>query len=99
MGCEQYADWWEVLTPEGELVYRRILAHSHVEEQPFVRSGGPIEIGPGDTVLIRAHMNPGGYGGVAFQGTVQDGFQPTELEAGFAAELEEAPPQPSGCAF
>jgi hypothetical protein len=22
-GCDQYADWWEVITPDGELVYRR----------------------------------------------------------------------------
>ena len=98
-GCEQYADWWEVFTEDGELVYRRILAHSHVNEQPFVRSGGPVGIGPDTVVLIRAHMHPGGYGGTVMRGTVNGGFETEELDADFAAELENEPPQPTGCAF
>jgi hypothetical protein len=98
-GCEQYADWWEVFTEDGELVYRRILAHSHVDEQPFVRSGGPVGIGPDTVVFIRAHMHPGGYGGSVMRGTVNGGFETVELEADFATELEREPPQPTGCAF
>lgn len=98
-GCEQYADWWEVLTAEGELLYRRILAHSHTNEQPFVRSGGPVTIEPDTPVVVRAHMHPTGYGGQTLQGTVEDGFEVVDLSPDFASEVEDAPPQPEGCAF
>jgi len=55
-GCDQYADWWEVFTADGVLVYRRILGHSHVDEQPFTRSGGILAIGGDDFVYIRGLM-------------------------------------------
>jgi hypothetical protein len=29
-GCDQYADWWEVVTDQGELVYRRVLLQAHM---------------------------------------------------------------------
>lgn len=98
-GCEQYADWWEVITPSGELVERRILLHSHVNEQPFTRSSTAIDISATDTVIVRAHMNDTGYGGQALQGTVSSGFEATDLPADFASELASAPPQPTSCAF
>jgi len=98
-GCEQYADWWEVFSEDGELRYRRILLHSHVNEQPFVRSGGPVNIAADDVVYVRAHMNEIGYGGTLMKGTVQDGFIPAEAEAGFGASLERVPPLPEDCAF
>jgi len=98
-GCDQYADWWEVLSDDGQLIYRRVLLHSHVNEQPFTRSGGPVAIGPDTVVLLRAHMNEGGYGGTALRGTVSGGFETIELESGFAADVEAMPPLPEGCAF
>lgn len=98
-GCDQYADWWEVLTEEGKLVYRRILAHSHVDEQPFVRSGGPVAVKADTVVLVRAHMHPGGYGGSVMKGTVQAGFEQVELGSDLAPGVESEPPQPTGCAF
>jgi hypothetical protein len=98
-GCRQYADWWEVLTEDGKLVYRRILDHSHSDEQPFVRSGGPVAIAPDTIVLVRAHVAPAGYGGRAMKGSVARGFKPVALAPGFAADVERLPPQPSGCAF
>lgn len=96
-GCNQYADWWEILTEEGELIYRRILLHSHIAEQPFTRSGGPVVVGETDVLIVRAHMVPDGYGGMAFRGSVEDGFQEYELNPGFAAEVEMLDPQPVGC--
>lgn len=98
-GCKQYANWWEVISEDGELMYRRILVHSHNNEQPFVRSGGRVEIKKDQIVIIRGHMNNSGYGGVAFTGSVEGGFEQMDLDAGFAKDLETASPQPSGCAF
>ncbi len=98
-GCDQYADWWEVITPDGRLLYRRILLHSHVGEQPFVRSGGPAPIQPETQVLIRAHMNTSGYGGALFQGSVQEGFTPAPGDPELFPELAQEEPLPSGCAF
>jgi len=98
-GCQQYADWWEVISEEGDLLYRRILLHSHVGEQPFVRSGGPVKIAADSVVWVRAHMNPGGYGGVVWKGSFAGGFSPAELDPGFAARLAETPPLPGDCAF
>jgi len=98
-GCDQYADWWEVLSEDGQLIYRRVLLHSHVNEQPFTRSGGPVGIDSDTVVILRAHMNEGGYGGTALRGTVSSGFEAIELESGFAADVELMPPLPEGCAF
>ncbi|WP_378174183.1 hypothetical protein [Aquimarina sp. SS2-1] len=98
-GCNQYADWWEVISEEGMLLYRRILAHSHVNEQPFTRSGGPINITKDQIVYIRAHMNNKGYGNIVFKGSVSTGFSQETIEITFANELETAEPLPNGCAF
>lgn len=97
-GCEQYANWWEVVSEDGRLLYRRILAHSHVREQPFARRGGPVAVDAETVVWVRAHMHPTGYGGAAFRGSVKDGFQRAWLGSYFASELEDQPPLPSGCA-
>jgi hypothetical protein len=96
-GCDRYADWWEVVSPEGKLLYRRILRHSHVGEQPFSRSGGPVPVGEHETVVVRAHMRPGGYGGSALEGSVGAGFTVKKLGPDFAPELEKQPPQPEAC--
>ena len=98
-GCEQFADWWEVVSEEGQLLYRRILLHSHVDEQPFIRSGGPVEIDAETVVFVRAHMNTTGYGGAVMKGMVQSGFELVEVQEGFGSELERVPPQPEDCAF
>lgn len=82
-GCDQYANWWEVTSEDGtRLIYRRILGHSHVDEQPFTRSGGPVEAGPQEQLVVRAHMAPGGYGGRAWRGTLGSGFSEATLAGG-----------------
>ena len=98
-GCDRYADWWEILTAEGQLVYRRVLLHSHVGEQPFTRSGGPVNVRPDETIIVRAHLNDTGYGGDALRGSVATGFTQTELPPAFARDVEEQEPKPQGCAF
>tara|TARA_R110001592_G_scaffold362884_1_gene678682 strand:- start:718 stop:1206 length:489 start_codon:yes stop_codon:yes gene_type:complete len=98
-GCSQYANWWEVVKEDGTLLYRRILGHSHVNEQPFVRSGGAINIVSDQVVIVRAHMNTSGYGIKAFIGSVSNGFTETILDNEFAKILETVSPLPDGCAF
>ena len=98
-GCDRYADWWEVITPEGELIYRRVLLHSHVDEQPFRRTGGSVAIEPQQEVIVRVHMSPDGYSPLAQKGTVQSGFSATTLSEKFAANLESVEPLPQNCAF
>ncbi len=102
-GCDHYADWWEVVDGSGQLLYRRILAHSHVDEQPFTRSGGPVPLEPGQTATVRVHMNTSGYSAQAYQGQVtSEGtaqFEAVTLEPDFAAALAQQAPLPSGCAF
>jgi len=99
LGCNQYANWWEVIDLDGNLLYRRILGHSHVNEQPFTRSGGPVTILENTEVYVRAHMNTTGYGSTVFKGSVANGFSSDNLDAEFAKGLKEVAPLPSGCAF
>ncbi|MFT6160364.1 MAG: hypothetical protein ACJATT_002417 [Myxococcota bacterium] len=97
-GCDRYADWWEVVSEDGDLLFRRVLSHSHIGEQPFVRSGGPVDIADTERVWVRAHMSPDGYGGTAWFGSISDGFVETDPVADWDDLAEEAP-QPGRCAF
>ena len=62
-GWDHYADRWEVLSPDGNVLGTRTLLHPHEHEQPFTRSLSglriPIEI---KTVTVRAHDSVHGYG-------------------------------------
>ena len=99
LGCEQYANWWEVVTPDGALLYRRVLGHSHVNEQPFTRSGGPVKIKSQDSVFVRAHMHPHGYGRKAMTGTIRNGWQEIQVDTSFASVLATQDPLPGPCPF
>jgi len=43
-GWDKYADAWEVRGPDGTVLGTRILAHPHVDEQPFTRSLSGVTI-------------------------------------------------------
>ncbi len=43
-GWDDYADGWRVLAPDGSVLGTRVLAHPHVNEQPFTRSQSGIAI-------------------------------------------------------
>jgi len=98
-GCAQYANWWEVLSHKGELLYRRILVHSHPDTQPFTRSGGSVDISKDDVVYVRAHMNTHGYIGDVFVGSVTTGFKISDSNTTFANDLETQKPLPTGCLY
>ncbi len=97
-GCDHYADWWEVVSPDGKLLFRRILMHSHPDEQPFTRPGGPVAISAQETVIVRAHFHPTGYGGTALRGSVAKGFAVwSGAPSGFAEGLAREGPLPTEC--
>lgn len=98
-GCDQYADWWEVVSLDTVLLYRRILTHSHVNEQPFKRPGGPVNVKADQSIIIRAHMNNSGYGSQALKGSVQSGFTQATISASFGKRLETEEPLPGDCGF
>ena len=91
-GCNQYANWWEILTHDGKLIYRKILSHSHTDEQPFIREGGPVVIHAGTEIIIRAHMHPGGYGGKVFKGSINGVLRQADLPPDFASNVKSKPP-------
>jgi hypothetical protein len=71
IGWEDYADGWDVVTPDGTVVkpdpdspFTRLLLHPHVDEQPFTRSQSQVAIPPDVTqVRVRAHDLVDGFGG------------------------------------
>jgi hypothetical protein len=67
-GWDHYADGWEVVSPAGDVLGKRVLAHPHVNEQPFTRSLSGVQI-PQDVkkVSIRAHDSVHGYNKEMFE--------------------------------
>ena len=63
-GWQHYANGWDVVAPDGQIIATRVLSHPHVNEQPFTRSLSGVVIDPEITsVTIRAHDLVHGYGG------------------------------------
>nr|WP_163267021.1 hypothetical protein [Chelativorans alearense] len=63
-GWDHYADRWEVLDEDGTVLATRVLAHPHVDEQPFTRSLSGVAVPEGVThVVVRVRDSVHGHGG------------------------------------
>ncbi len=66
-GWKHYADKFEVLAADGTVLGTRILYHPHVDEQPFTRGLGNVQVPAGLTeVIVRASDNVHKAGKVTF---------------------------------
>ncbi len=64
-GWDHYANRWEVVSLDGKVLATRVLAHPHVNEQPFTRSLSGVKLPAGTKeVRIRANDKVHGTGGV-----------------------------------
>jgi hypothetical protein len=109
--CDHFANWWEVLSVDGTLIYRRILRHSHTDENgtsdpdapgnTFTRSSdAPSPVSSDQVVLVRAHLFPYGYSGRVMRGSVESGFEvASDIGPDFAAGVETEPPLSDICDF
>lgn len=71
-GWEHYADRFDVLDDEGNLLGSRTLFHPHVDEQPFTRSLNALAI-PDEvaTITVRAHDSVHELGGATVEITLE----------------------------
>jgi len=61
-GWSHYADAWRIVDKKGNVIGKRILYHPHVDEQPFTRSLGNVQIPKGVTVVfVEAHDKESGW--------------------------------------
>lgn len=83
-GWEDYTDGWDVVLPDGEVIkpdpdspFTRLLLHPHEAEQPFIRSQSGILIPEEITAVhVRAHDLVDGFGGeeIVVDLTVESGL-------------------------
>ena len=61
-GWDHYADGWDVLDADGNVIGHRKLLHPHVDEQPFTRSLNNLVLPDGTReVYIRARCSKEGW--------------------------------------
>ena len=61
-GWDHYADNWQVVDTEGNVLGNRLLMHPHVNEQPFTRGLTGLKVPNGiTTVFIKAHDKVHGW--------------------------------------
>lgn len=67
-GWDHYADKWDILDPDGNILGTRVLHHPHDNEQPFTRSLSSVDISDEiQSVIVRAHDSVHAYGGAEFK--------------------------------
>lgn len=67
-GWDHYADLWQVVAPDGTVLGERVLAHPHVNEQPFTRSLAGVVIDETiGSVTVRARDSVHGFGGAEME--------------------------------
>jgi len=61
-GWSHYADAWRIVDEKGTILGTRTLYHPHVDEQPFTRSLGNVQIPKGVTVVfVEGHDKEHGW--------------------------------------
>lgn len=63
-GWDHYADAWQVLDQDGNVIGQRTLHHPHVNEQPFTRSLTLTIPESVEVITVRARDSVHGFGGV-----------------------------------
>lgn len=58
---DHYADDWRIVDTGGKIIADRVLAHPHIDEQPFTRSQGQIRLPTSDMIYIEAHDKRHGW--------------------------------------
>ncbi|HEY9644893.1 MAG TPA: hypothetical protein V6C88_00915, partial [Chroococcidiopsis sp.] len=107
--CDHRAVWWEVITPDGELLERQLLNTVHHDPQPFTRQLSALNIDPNQEILIRAYFqgsysvarergdSRSGYTDQALRGSLATSFKSVRISPDFARWLEREDPQPGPC--
>lgn len=61
-GWNHYADEWRLVDDKGNVLADRVLFHPHVDEQPFTRGLGGVELPKGiATIYVEAHDKVHGW--------------------------------------
>ena len=61
-GWDHYADNWQVVDADGNVLGNRVLQHPHVNEQPFTRDLSGVKVPDGVTIIyIKAHDKVHGW--------------------------------------
>ncbi len=61
-GWNHYANKWEVLDEKGNILASRVLAHPHINEQPFTRGISNVKIDKKITIItIKAYDLDGNF--------------------------------------